>query len=827
MNTKRICPGCQNPLPPDAPAGLCPECLLKAGFGTGTEPGGEGTGFVAPTAEQVARLFPQLEILGLIGKGGMGAVYKARQPGLDRLVALKILPPGVADAPGFPERFNREARALARLVHPNIVAVHDFGQAGGLHYLIMEFVDGANLRGVERAGRLAPEQALAIVPQICEALQFAHNEGVVHRDIKPENILVDKKGRVKITDFGIAKILGVPAEKGSLTGAKDVIGTPHYMAPEQIEHPALVDHRADIFSLGVVFYEMLTGELPLGKFQAPSKKVQMDVRLDEVVLHALEKEPERRYQHASEVKTDVETIATSPENQLRQGALPGTATSHELNRTDFLLTGISLLLCLSGLIMGFSSPPGFGIPVVVWGVLGFVATMRALFGRRDFYGQVTNLNQGLAAIRTAGQIVLVHGIGISAAGLVVAFKYAALSPPFIAFIAVACILGIVVCLLKLAGLWPFPSGLFPGSTFTKRNLPSASRQGRATDRASYNSSELAMIALGTIFFIVFLFVTRQLPHPLGQTFLIVDIFGLCICALSIAGFWPFPSIFTRPDFSCRNLPEKPTSLADNIKCFLARLVALLISTVALTEIAIHISGRWRESDQERWFIPFALYAGFASVWVVWHFFGAPRSFGKSFAGIIGFFLSFGALFAAGDFYGNWIVPRYVHPEMREEMEISFGRARSPRADSSNAEATVRFEKSIVEDLALQVLVAIREKDDRKLQSLATDSVKTGWRDALPTFALETRERFLEMTGKPFLMFPAESRVEGDSAAVKCTGPKELNGIYLVLVFSKTSEGWKNCWLRNSTAATPLAQHLDNFRKEVPKPESDSSGRPPK
>ncbi len=333
METQRICPNCRKPLPPDVPLGLCPECLIKAGFPTETGPGvsGEAAGarFVPPPVGEIAPLFPQLEILGLIGKGGMGAVYKARQPGLDRFVALKVLPPAVASDSGFAERFNREARALARLNHPNIVAIYDFGIVGPtshpaspekageasekgalppLHYLLMEFVDGTNLREVEHAGKLSAEQALAIIPQICEALQFAHNEGVVHRDIKPENILLDKKGRVKITDFGIAKIVGLPGGKVSLTGTQDVVGTPHYMAPEQIEKPQTVDHRADIYSLGVVFYEMLTGELPLGKFAAPSKKVQIDVRLDEVVLHTLEKEPERRYQQVSQVKTDVETI---------------------------------------------------------------------------------------------------------------------------------------------------------------------------------------------------------------------------------------------------------------------------------------------------------------------------------------------------------------------------------------------------------------------------------------------------------------------------------------------------------------------------------------
>ncbi|HSY42901.1 MAG TPA: protein kinase [Candidatus Acidoferrum sp.] len=311
METERICPNCRKPLSPDVPMGLCPECLIKSGFPTGTEPDAGSVGrFVPPPVEEIAKLFPQFEILNFIGKGGMGAVYKARQPGLDRFVALKVLPPAVANDPGFAERFNREARALARLSHPNIVVVYDFGKAGELHYLVMEFVDGANLREIERAGRLSPEQALAIVPQICEALQFAHNEGIVHRDIKPENLLLDKKGRVKITDFGIAKIMGVTEGKVSLTGAKDVMGTPHYMAPEQIEKPQTVDHRADIYSLGVVFYEMLTGELPLGKFAPPSKKAPMDARLDEVVMHTLEKEPGQRYQQASQVKTDVETIAT-------------------------------------------------------------------------------------------------------------------------------------------------------------------------------------------------------------------------------------------------------------------------------------------------------------------------------------------------------------------------------------------------------------------------------------------------------------------------------------------------------------------------------------
>src|ERR1035437_9269300 len=316
MDTEHICPSCQKPLPANAPKGLCPECLMKAGFATAVapEPGQPSRvlAFVPPSVAEVAKLFPQFEILELLGQGGMGAVYKARQPALDRLVALKILPPQASGDSGFADRFTREARALARLSHPNIVAVHEFGQAGGLHYFVMEYVEGLNLRQLEQTGKLTSREAMKIIPKICDALQFAHDEGIVHRDIKPENVMLDKKGRVKIADFGLAKILGLEPEGMRLTGAKDVMGTPHYMAPEQIEHPQEVDHRADIYSLGVGFYEMLTGELPLGRFQPPSKRVQVDVRLDEVVLHALEKEPERRYQHASEVKSDVETIVMTP-----------------------------------------------------------------------------------------------------------------------------------------------------------------------------------------------------------------------------------------------------------------------------------------------------------------------------------------------------------------------------------------------------------------------------------------------------------------------------------------------------------------------------------
>jgi serine/threonine protein kinase len=303
-------------LAPESAQGLCPGCLLRAAAGESapdeivvTHHGSRRP--VAPEIEALAPHFPRLEIEVLIAVGGMGSVYKARQKSLGRSVALKVLHAEIAGEAGFSERFQREAQTLATLSHPGLVAVHDFGQAGPYFHFVMEFVDGVNLRQMLRAKTLTPELALRIVPQVCEVLQYAHDRGVVHRDIKPENILVERGGRVKVLDFGLSKVLGMQPDRPHLTRSDQVMGTPHYMAPEQWEKPLTVDHRADIYSLGVVFYELLTGELPLGRFAPPSHKVHIDVRLAEVVLRTLDKEPIQRYQKASELGSDVERISKS------------------------------------------------------------------------------------------------------------------------------------------------------------------------------------------------------------------------------------------------------------------------------------------------------------------------------------------------------------------------------------------------------------------------------------------------------------------------------------------------------------------------------------
>jgi serine/threonine protein kinase len=403
------CPQCGKPLPEPDSGALCPSCLMKQALATQTELTGDPTGPGGtkilkpqprpPTPAELAASFPQLEILEYLGRGGMGVVYKARQKSLDRIVALKLLAPERVTDAKFAERFEREAQALARLSHPNIVTVYDFGittappsdqletsnfkPATRFYFLLMELVDGVNLRQAMKAGRFTPEQALAIVPPVCEALQYAHDRGIVHRDIKPENLLLDKEGRIKIADFGIAKMLGgngarlwsetqpqragQPAAAGPADTAAlqhTAAGTPEYMAPEQGGAPTRVDHRADIYSLGVVLYELLTGELPGRKLEAPSRKVQIDVRLDEIVLRALEQEPELRYGTAAEFRTRVEQLTSDKGG--RQPASGDTAGRHSSGAALATEQSRSLRSVLARVALGVLLVGFVGAGIVAW-----------------------------------------------------------------------------------------------------------------------------------------------------------------------------------------------------------------------------------------------------------------------------------------------------------------------------------------------------------------------------------------------------------------------------------------------------------------------------
>jgi len=297
---------------PESPQSPSPELgglgaadLILRGLQSGPRDAGP---WPPPTPEEVARMLPQYRIDSLLGRGGMGAVYRGVQDSLDRPVAIKLLPSTIADA-DFVARFRREAKTLAKLQHPGIVSVFDFGQTSEGHlYFVMEFVDGTDLARILRCPGLRPEQALELITQVCDALHYAHRMGVIHRDIKPSNILITKDGRAKVADFGLARPVGEDASV--ITSTPQIMGTPAYMAPGQkLGH---ADHRSDIYALGVMLYEMLTGKRPSSIFDPPSVKVQVDVRLDQVVLKALQQEPERRYQEASEMKQDVDSIRSTP-----------------------------------------------------------------------------------------------------------------------------------------------------------------------------------------------------------------------------------------------------------------------------------------------------------------------------------------------------------------------------------------------------------------------------------------------------------------------------------------------------------------------------------
>jgi serine/threonine-protein kinase len=267
----------------------------------------------------------QFRVLEKIGTGGMGSVYKAEQPAMNRMVAIKILHPKLAGRKDLTSRFRREARAMSQLTHPNTVKVFMYGELeeDGSLYIVMEMLEGRNLnQTVRKEGPMVPERAIPILIQVCGALQEAHELGIVHRDLKPENIFLSKQGGMpdypKVLDFGLAKVTERQMQPGSviLTQEGMVFGTPEFMSPEQAQGKTL-DARSDIYSLAVILYEVLTGKLPFTA-RTPMEYIQKHVTdpiiqlservperkfakgLDEVLAKALQKQPDNRYQTAGE-----------------------------------------------------------------------------------------------------------------------------------------------------------------------------------------------------------------------------------------------------------------------------------------------------------------------------------------------------------------------------------------------------------------------------------------------------------------------------------------------------------------------------------------------
>lgn len=295
---------------PTKVVGLSPDELFARGMRSVELTTSGGWDWVPPTIEEAVRLFPQYEIIEIVARGGMGVVYKARQATLDRMVGIKLMPLEVSANREFAARFTQEARTMAHLSHPHIIAVYNFGQTAEGHlFFVMEFVEGANLHQLIHGEGLAPERALAILDNVLDALDYAHGKGVVHRDIKPANVMVDIHGCAKVADFGLARLNQPGAALAGRTMTCVIMGTPDYMAPEQ-SRDMKVDHRADIYSLGVMLYEMLVRDVPRGIFEPPSRRVAVDARLDAVVIKAMQQARDRRFQSSAEMRSALTAIRT-------------------------------------------------------------------------------------------------------------------------------------------------------------------------------------------------------------------------------------------------------------------------------------------------------------------------------------------------------------------------------------------------------------------------------------------------------------------------------------------------------------------------------------
>lgn len=307
--------------------------------------------FIPPTTDELAPLFPGYQIIRLIACGGMGAVYEAIQTSLDRPVAIKILPQEFTSDDSFRLAFETEAKAMARLNHPNLIGVYDFGEVNGMLYIIMEYVPGISLFHAANGQPILQEEVATLVSAVCRGLAHAHENGIIHRDIKPANILLNHDNEPKIGDFGLAR----PLEK-QLQEGEDIFGTPGYTAPEVVQFPQSVDHRSDIFSLGVLLHELLTGMLPEADARSASAISSCDPRFDAVIRKATHPIPSQRYHHANEIAAEIAKIQTTAGPRIlqttpspaRNPRSPRVARPTVRKKNPLKFTLILMLLCAIG-----------------------------------------------------------------------------------------------------------------------------------------------------------------------------------------------------------------------------------------------------------------------------------------------------------------------------------------------------------------------------------------------------------------------------------------------------------------------------------------------
>src|SRR5688500_1621901 len=367
---RQKCPNCGNEVSPDHPHGLCPACLLKESLHEDTSepaaaPMADGDSVKKALEE---KLRSQYRVIRMLGRGGMGAVYLARDLTLDREVAIKVVN-AAGDSRELYDRFRREAKTVAKLSHPNIVPLHAFGEVEAMPYFVMGYVRGASLADrLRREGKLPEDEARRIIGEVAQALDHAHRVGVIHRDVKPDNVLLDDEtGRALLTDFGVAKAGGTGE---TLTRFGAVVGTPHFMSPEQASDRGAIDARSDIYSLGVMAYTMLAGRLPFEGTtaadvltrhltQEPPSLRSVAPGISDSTVHAVErclaKDPAQRWQDARSL---AQTLGATEVNQL-----PDSLHAVEGRGIAALVFGLLFVLLYWPLHFGYTAAIAF---VVMW-----------------------------------------------------------------------------------------------------------------------------------------------------------------------------------------------------------------------------------------------------------------------------------------------------------------------------------------------------------------------------------------------------------------------------------------------------------------------------